>query len=183
MDILMILILLICCLVLSKFIKYKEFKSNKPAGDYGESIVAKKLSQLSDLFTVSNDVYFGKAQIDHVVICHSRQIIFSIETKLWGGIVTGAVSDKKWVQFNNGNTNYFDNPIIQNQYHCREIRKVYPGYKVYNIVVFVRNTSVPRSSHIITVDKLLHYINKVSVSPSVMFLFAILTGCPSICLH
>jgi hypothetical protein len=147
-------------------INHKQYKANKPIGDIGESIVKNRLSVLVDDYVVEHNVHLGKAQIDHLVINHGVKIVFVIETKLWGGIITGSSSDDYWRQDKNGVIRYFDNPIKQNNYHCSVVRKYYSGYKVYNVVVFVKNNNVPKSKCIIGVNDLVNYIigmtNKVS---------------------
>lgn len=138
----------------------KRYKTNKVVGDIGESIVANKLKQLDDKFEVKNDVHIGGRQIDHLVICRECRAIFVIETKMWGGIITGKANDNKWQQDKDGVINYFDNPIKQNKYHCEAVGRYYAGYEVYNIVVFVRNKKIPQFQCMISEDKIKKYITE-----------------------
>jgi hypothetical protein len=154
------LIILIIILFCVKYIDYKQFKFYKTIGDRGENIVYNKLKQLGQEYIIQNNVYLGKAQIDHMVIHHRD--IFVIETKLWGGIITGQYNDKKWQQNINNNIKYLNNPILQNQFHCSQVKKAYPGYKIYSIVVFVNNNNVPKYSCIVSVNNLLDFIKSAS---------------------
>jgi hypothetical protein len=166
MEELIILVLILYCMYAfgNQFtkIEYQKFKNNKPVGDIGEKIVKSRLDRLSDEFVVSHDVYFGNAQIDHLVVSHEKNIIFVIETKMWGGIITGECNDAKWEQNKGGQIKYLDNPMMQNKYHCRVVRKYYPDYKVYNVVVFVRNTNVPNYPSVMNENNLVDYIYRVS---------------------
>lgn len=139
----------------------KKYKNCKSIGDIGESIVANKLKQLDDKFVVKNNVHIGNCQIDHLVINNECSLVFVIETKMWGGIITGGISDDMWKQDKNGVMNYFDNPIKQNKYHCNIVRKHYSGYEIINLVVFVGNKNVPKSKYIISKDELVEYITSV----------------------
>jgi len=140
----------------------KQFNVSKVIGDKGESIVAKRLSLLGDEFIVKKDVNIGRAQIDHMVFCIESRDIFVIETKLWCGVISGKCNESMCEQNKNGTVNYFDNPILQNKFHCREVKKDYRDYDVHNIVVFVRNKNVPKSKYIVNIDKLNEYIKTTS---------------------
>lgn len=139
-----------------------EYSENKEIGDIGERIVASRLSRLPEDYTVSHDVKYRGVQIDHLVINQKLKIIFVVETKMWGGKVTGSYQDKMWLQVKNGEKKYLDNPIKQNEYHCRVIRKKYIGYTVHSIVVFVRNNNVPKYDKVINENDLLNYIFRLS---------------------
>lgn len=164
-DILYILIIILVYRQLKRYSKI-EFKIHKKVGDKGEKIVAQKLSQLNDDYIVINNVHYGRTQIDHLVLCHNRKCIFVIETKMWGGIITGKFNDRQWIQNKNGKFKMLDNPILQNKYHCRVVKKRYPRYEIFNVVVFVGNNNVPESKCIIRVNNLVDYIYKVSNSLS-----------------
>lgn len=130
-------------------------------GNIGEGIVAVKLSALGEEYIVEHNVHMGGVQIDHLVINHELKICFVIETKLWGGVISGKSSDDYWVQNKNGETKYFRNPVKQNAHHCNIVRRYYSGYKVYNVVVFVRGNA-PKSRCIVSVNGLADYIIKTS---------------------
>lgn len=139
---------------------YNRINDNE-IGDIGESIVANRLKQLSEEFIVINNIYLDGTQIDHLVINHECKLVFVIETKLWGGIVTGSTYDEQWKQNKNGEIKYMNNPIAQNRYHCNVVRKHYKGYEIHNVVVFVNNSNVPKSRCIVSANGLVMHINKV----------------------
>jgi len=135
----------------------------KEKGNKGEAIVAEKLSLLSCDYIVKNNIIMnGITQIDHLVICAESRDIFVIETKYWAGIISGETSDKKWMQDNNGMIKYYGNPILQNKYHCKIVRRNYRDYNIHNIVVFVNNKNVPESRIIKTQNELVNYIYKTT---------------------
>jgi hypothetical protein len=162
MDIVVALVGLILLYIVVWHIKRNQYKRYKTIGDVGEGIVSKELSKLNEDYIVMNNVHIGKCQIDHMVICKSARIIFIIETKLWGGIITGEYYDKQWRQDKNGVIKYLDNPILQNRYHCNTVSRRYKNYKVYSIICFVNSDNVPRSKCIIRVNELTRYINDTS---------------------
>lgn len=138
---------------------------DQSVGKEGEMIVRNILSQLPDEYTVRNNVKYGfflfpHTQIDHIVRHPYSGSIFVIETKMWGGIITGSRKDEYWQQYKDGTVRYFNNPIIQNERHCRVVRKRYPGYKIHNVVVMVRNKNIPDFKCVINEDMLLNYISK-----------------------
>jgi hypothetical protein len=161
LDVFICVIGIIIILLCFKIEERKKYKINKVKGDVGENIVANKLKQLDDKFEVYNNVYFEKYQIDHLVINHSCKLIFVIETKMWGGIITGKANNDQWQQNKNGKIQYFNNPVLQNRYHCNVIRRYYKRYKIYNIVVFVKNKNVPFSNCVMNEYDLIEYIKKV----------------------
>lgn len=144
------------------FDQRKCHQHNSDIGTFGENIVANHLGQLDENYTVANDIHIGHSQIDHLVINHKLQLCFVIETKYWGGVITGNRNDKYWQQNLNGSFKYLPNPIKQNDFHCREIRKSYKGYHVYSIVVFVKNKNVPHLKQIVDENVVLDYIVYIS---------------------
>jgi hypothetical protein len=142
--------------------KSKEQDYEHRVGDLGESIVKSRLAQLSSDFTVNHDVSYGGSQIDHIVVNPYSHQVFVIETKYWGGHIERSSNDKEWIQNKNGSIRYLPNPIKQNQYHCRMVKRVYTSFEVINIVVFVRNKDVPKSKCIVSENELVSYINKLA---------------------
>jgi hypothetical protein len=134
----------------------------KVIGDLGEDIVIRRLNSLSEDFIVENDVHLDGVQIDHLVINHSLQLCFVIETKLWGGKITGTSKDDLWRQDKNGKIKLLDNPIMQNKYHCRVVKNFYQGYHIFNIVVFVKNKNIPHLRCIVNENGVTNYIIKKS---------------------
>lgn len=162
MELILAVIVVVIFYLIIKGENRSNYKKYKTVGGVGESIVAKKLLQLGNEFEVSNNVYIGNAQIDHIAINRDKQIIFVIETKMWGGVITGSYNEKYWMQDKNGEVRYLPNPILQNRYHCREIKRRYIGYMVINVVVFVMNENVPPYRCIVRVNDLVNHINKMS---------------------
>lgn len=161
MDILFYVVILMLIYLCVSIDNYNNYKVNKVIGDKGESIVKNKLDLLGDDYVVENNVKINGYQIDHLVINHESMNVFVIETKMWGGIITGDMSDEYWMQNKNGNIKAFYNPILQNRKHCNAVRKHYCGYKIHNVVVFIRNKNTPKSRCIISVNELNDYIYRV----------------------
>lgn len=129
---------------------------DKIKGDLGENKINMILSNLGNLYEVKYDVRVGRAQIDHIVI--KDKIIFVIETKRWSGRIIGNKNDDEWQQILGGNSYWCRNPIKQNEYHIQQLKKIYPDYKMVNVVVFVDNNSVPRLKNIVKEDELYNFI-------------------------
>lgn len=82
------------------------------AGIRGEKLVRQKLNQLDSRYKTLNDIHYRNAQIDHIVEYHGdNPFVIVIETKTWGGCVSGKVHDKHWIQKENGLTKEYYNPI------------------------------------------------------------------------
>jgi hypothetical protein len=112
----------------------------------GEKAIAYRyLSQLSDEYTVFNDVLLESEdgsthQIDHIVV--SPYGIVVIETKDFGGKVYGGYRSKHWTQYLGGQGFDFYNPIYQNRGHIKALKQVVglPDEYFVSIVVFSRRT-------------------------------------------
>lgn len=131
-------------------------------GDLGEDIVIKRINKLGKDFIIDNNVHLDDLQIDHLVVNNSLKLCFVIETKMWGGKITGSSKDDLWIQEKDGQIKYLNNPIKQNKCHCDAVRRSYQGYHTYNIVVFVKNKNVPRSRCIVDENGVRDYINKIT---------------------
>ncbi len=101
----------------------RESKAIK-AGLRGESKVARELARgLDNDHYVFNDLSlrsgFRRAQIDHVVVGPGG--VFVIETKNWGGRITGGPRDAAWTQHGDGTRppRRHENPVLQNERHVR----------------------------------------------------------------
>jgi hypothetical protein len=156
------LLLIVIIVFIDDMHKKKDYRRRKSTGDKGESVVAKRLNELDGDFVVEHNVYFGRTQIDHLVIDHEEMICYVIETKYWAGKISGRWDDEYWTQDKGGKVRYYKNPIKQNRYHCTVVKRYYSGYKTVNIVVFVGNSNVPKSKCIVQVDKLVDYIYRTS---------------------
>ncbi|MDB5398056.1 MAG: hypothetical protein JWQ55_74, partial [Rhodopila sp.] len=73
---------------------------------------------------------FGLTQVDHLV--RGPDCILVIETKRYGGHITGSLRGDVWVQhLAGGEVRYsFRNPIRQNHRHCRAVEAVLAGLDV-----------------------------------------------------
>ena len=92
--------ILIIILVVALFIYLAWYNSAKQKGKRGEMRVSAILSQLSDEYTILNDLVFrtekGTTQIDHLIV--SKYGIFTIETKNYRGEIYGDDNRKEWTQ-------------------------------------------------------------------------------------
>ena len=148
----------VCIFVLLIYAYYKVEppQTKKQLGQRGENMVCEVLGDLDDSYEVKYDVRVGHTQIDHMVIC--GKTIFVVETKRWGGKVTGRKNDEMWYQEVGGKGYPMRNPILQNEMHIRELKKRYVGYEFINVVVFVGTRSFPRLKGVICCDDLYDYI-------------------------
>ncbi|MBP3253646.1 MAG: NERD domain-containing protein [Bacteroidales bacterium] len=115
-------------------------------GMQGEDIIQEKLSELSQNYTVFNDVYVKvnghSVQIDHVII--SVYGIFVIETKNYTGSIYGTDDAEYWSKYIHGNEYKFRNPLKQNYYHVKSLQDILclPGKVFIPIVVFTDNVDI-----------------------------------------
>ncbi len=107
-------------------------------GRKGEAAVAEVLARagLPALHDVIVQDDWGLTQVDHLVRLPDG--IAVLETKAFGGEVTGHVWDRRWVQdFRGGRVRTaFRNPVLQNDRHVRAVRRVAgAGVAVHGLVV------------------------------------------------
>ena len=96
-------------------------------GKYSEKLVHKKMLQLSDEYTIFNNLLFesnGRStQIDHIVV--SPYGVFVIETKGYKGWILGGENSEYWTQVIFKSKHQFYNPIKQNvkdrQYRAKSL--------------------------------------------------------------
>jgi Nuclease-related domain len=118
---------------------FGEFKAGI-IGRKGESAVARTLGDLGvpALHDVLLADLMGLTQVDHLV--RARDAILVIETKTYGGHITGAVDRAEWVQHlaNDETRHAFQNPAYQNHRHCRVVEAIVAGLdvRVAGCVVF-----------------------------------------------
>jgi hypothetical protein len=109
-------------------------------GRKGESAVARSLEDLGvpALHDVLLADLMGLTQVDHLV--RARDAILVIETKTYGGHITGAVDRPEWMQhLSDDETQHaFQNPAYQNHRHCRAVEAILAGLdvRVAGYVVF-----------------------------------------------
>jgi len=173
---------LIIILVVALFIYIAWYNSARQKGKRGEMRVSAILSQLSDEYTILNDLVFrtekGTTQIDHLVV--SKYGIFTIETKNYRGEIYGDDSRKEWTQlivtevtyakkwwktYTYVTKNRFYNPVKQSVGHAfriKELLSVFPHIMIVPIVVFVGDavlSNVESNHHVIYEDSLLDVID------------------------
>ena len=100
-------------------------------GAKGEDAVARELARLG--LTALHDVILsdsrGLTQVDHLVL--GADGIFVLETKTYGGFITGGLHAATWTQHLAGGTKTaFQNPLRQNHRHCSAVREALAGFAV-----------------------------------------------------
>lgn len=145
------------------------------AGLRGENQVAKILNErLDQSYFLFNDLQirsgFNRAQIDHVVV-HAKGI-FVIETKNWGGRLSGDENARKWMQYRSPDQppRALANPIQQNRRHAAVLEKFLrtggvPELPIIPMLVFtgrhttldIRNTQALLFWPLEAVDYILRY--------------------------
>ena len=173
---------LIIILVVALFIYLAWYNSAKQKGKRGEMRVSAILSQLSDEYTILNDLVFrtkkGTTQIDHLVV--SKYGIFTIETKNYRGEIYGDDNRKEWTQlivtevtyakkwwktYTYVTKNRFYNPVKQSVGHAfriKELLSVFPHVKIVPIVVFTGDailSYVESKNHVVYEENLLDVID------------------------
>jgi hypothetical protein len=108
--------------------KFGAFKAGI-IGRKGESAVARVLSALGvpALHDVLLPDLLGVTQLDH--LARAPDAILVIETKTYGGYITGLLDSAEWVQhLVAGEIRYaFQNPVHQNYRHCRAVEAALAG--------------------------------------------------------
>lgn len=112
-------------------------------GRAGERRVRRRLGSLCRRggWRLLNDVFIrscGKeSQIDHILIGPSG--VFVIETKNYGGTISGKAADREWFQTLDRRRPFY-NPVRQNSGHVRALRDlldgVCPPWCIRSVVVF-----------------------------------------------
>ena len=101
-------------------------------GQKGESAVAREIARLG--LPALHDVILsdsrGVTQVDHLVL--GLDAIIVIETKAFGGVITGDLQGLQWTHHLAGGTmrNSFQNPARQNYRHCSAVREILLGLDV-----------------------------------------------------
>lgn len=135
-------------------------------GMQGEMMVQSELAKLETQgYVIFNDILLGSGnkltQIDHLVI--SRYGVFVIETKNYGGKVYGHLNAQQWKHITRRGTEYFYNPLKQNDGHMYAIKKaigVDLGMNLHSLVVFTGRCElhIDPTNRVITINKLLQTI-------------------------
>ncbi len=194
---------LIIILIVVLFVYLAWYNSAKQKGKRGEMRVSAILSQLSDEYTILNDLVFrtekGTTQIDHLVV--SKYGIFTIETKNYRGEIYGDDNRKEWTQlivtevtyakkwwktYTYVTKNRFYNPVKQSVGHAfriKELLSVFSHVKIVPIVVFTGDailSYVESKNHVVYEENLLDVIDGYKTTyltdNDVQAVLAILTG-------
>ena len=178
-----LLVIIIVLLFVSLPIYLAWYNSPKQKGKRGEAHIHNILMQLSDEYTIIDDVILptghGTTQIDHIVV--SKYGIIAIETKNYRGEIYGDDNRKEWTQMIITNINYlgkwwktytyvtknqFYNPVKQSIGHVIQIKSMmtnYPHVPVTPVVVFTGSAVLKcvNSKHAVIYDhELLDFINR-----------------------
>ena len=167
---LLIIIVVVLFVSLSIFLAW--YNSPKQKGKRGEAYIHNVLMQLSDEYTIIDDVILptehGTTQIDHVVV--SKYGIIAIETKNYRGEIYGDDNRKEWTQMIKTYTyvtkNHCYNPVKQSIGHAIQIKNMmanYPHVPVTPVVVFAGSAVLKgvNSRHAVIYDyELLDFINQ-----------------------
>lgn len=110
-------------------------------GYYGEYLVFKSLYPSVDgvckfLMNIEVPTANGRTtEIDLLMIHESGLYVF--EMKHYKGKIYGKADDEMWTQyFRTAKNNRFKNPILQNEYHIKALRDMFPNLPIYSCVIF-----------------------------------------------
>lgn len=110
-------------------------------GYYGEYLVFKTLYPSVDgvckfLMNIIVPTETGRTtEIDLLMIHETGLYVFEI--KHYKGTIYGKAEDTTWTQyFRTARNNTFQNPILQNDYHIKALRNMFPTLPIYSCVVF-----------------------------------------------
>ena len=175
--------LLILTLFISLTIYLAWYNSARQKGKRGELRVFSILSQLSDEYTILNDLVLrtdkGTTQIDHVVV--SKYGVFTIETKNYRGEIYGDDKRQKWTQlivtkvtyakkrwktYTYVTKNNFYNPVKQSLGHAFRIKELlyaFPHVKIVPIVAFAGDailSNIDTRHHVVYKENLPEIIDR-----------------------
>ncbi len=146
--------------------------ANERAGKIGENETKYYLESLikNDEYLLSNVLIpYGTnktTEIDHILV--TRKGIFCIETKRWIGHIYGRDNEEDWIQKYDDpmmNDRIHQNPVIQNEKHCRHVDRVLnEEFDVDNIVIFVdllEKTNI-KSQYCFSIDEFISYYHSLN---------------------
>lgn len=105
------------------------------------------------------------AEIDSVLL--TRKGIFCVEIKTWIGHISGSDEDDKWLQAyddTDKGINEWNNPVKQNQWHCKVLKKLLNDkFYIHNIVLFINleDGSGIDSDYTYTIEEFRQYFNSL----------------------
>lgn len=121
--------------------KVKRDKASKK-GEIGEKEIVKQLKMipgtviLRNLYLPLNRQQDKFTEVD--IIAVNKAGIYVIESKNYGGEITGTKEGQYWYQSLTGQSNSFYNPLKQNKTHCTALKYRLPKYENYikSLIVF-----------------------------------------------
>ncbi len=90
-------------------------------GAVGESRVAEVLASFPKYWYIFNDMFVGRSQIDHIVVCPNG--VYTIETKNYQGTIYGNTEKQEWEQYIHSHKTAFYNPVKQGNGHSVSLSK------------------------------------------------------------
>lgn len=114
-------------------------------GAGGEAAVARRLRRYCA--DVANDLILrdgrgGLTQIDHLALTSDGLLV--VETKDFGGLISGQAYDRTWTQCIGSHKRTFENPLRQNYGHVKAVQSIVPGVPVSGLVVFMDRARFPK---------------------------------------
>lgn len=83
----------------------------------------------------------GKTEIDLLMIHETGIYVFEI--KHYKGMIYGSDTDNIWTQyFRTAKNHCFNNPILQNGYHMRALKKMISNAPIYSVVIFTSDECI-----------------------------------------
>lgn len=120
--------------------RQKELRNERAKGYIGEFEVLSEILQYVEgkfkvLMNLNVPIDGKKTEIDLLMIHETGIYVF--EVKNYKGIIYGDLDGKRWTQyFRTVKNNTFQNPMLQNEYHIRALRKLGMNQPMKSVVVF-----------------------------------------------
>ena len=136
-------------IICSKTVEVNFDNKDKPTtGDIGEKMVAEALDTIADEYGgyLYNNVCFKNkdgfsSEIDHLLLTQGG--LFVVETKNIVGHIRGKPADKKWSSVAGEDIITFNNPLLQNQTHIKQLRLLLGQFspRMMSLIVFPNKNS------------------------------------------
>lgn len=110
-------------------------------GYYGEYLVFEKLffnidSPCKFLMNLEIPTENGKTTEIDLLMIHTTGI-YVFEIKHYKGTIYGDTNGEIWTQFfRTQKNNVFKNPVLQNAYHLKALKKLFPNTDIFSVIVF-----------------------------------------------
>lgn len=122
----------------------KQIWDERGKGYYGEYLVFEKLffnidSPCKFLMNLEIPTENGKTTEIDLLMIHTTGI-YVFEIKHYKGIIYGDTNGEIWTQFfRTQKNNIFKNPVLQNAYHLKALKKIFPNTDVFSAIVFTNS--------------------------------------------